>query len=132
MNAAALPVPASTFTLPLAGFKQVYDCADVEEALQEIRPGQNDALADTYHRMLRVGGFVSTKYPAETCACESRPRHCEDYWHGHQSQYRGITDFLEHAVDGDHAEYPPDARGQAGNVLFVDDQIEQMRHVIRH
>ncbi len=57
MNAAALPVPASIpFSLPLAGYKQVYDCADVEEAMNEIRPGQNDALMDTYQKMLRVGG----------------------------------------------------------------------------
>jgi ATP-dependent Lon protease len=57
MNTAALPVPASVpFTLPLAGYKQVYDCADVEEAMQEIRPGQNDALLDTYQKMLRIGG----------------------------------------------------------------------------
>jgi len=57
MNAAAFPVPATMpFTLPLAGFKQVYDCGDVEEAMNEIRSGQNDALKDTYQRMLRVGG----------------------------------------------------------------------------
>jgi ATP-dependent Lon protease len=57
MNAAALPVPAAMpFAIPLAGYKQVYDCGDVEEALNEIKQGQNDALKDTYQRMLRAGG----------------------------------------------------------------------------
>src|SRR5450432_724712 len=42
MNAAALPVPLATpFAIPLAGYKQVYDCGDVEEALNEIKQGQN-------------------------------------------------------------------------------------------
>lgn len=57
MTAAALPVPAAMpFAIPLAGFKQVYDCGDVEEALNELKGSQNDALKDTYQRMLRAGG----------------------------------------------------------------------------
>ena len=59
MTAAALPVPALPgigFSIPIAGFKRVYDCADVEEAIGDIKPGQNDALRDTYERMLKAGG----------------------------------------------------------------------------
>lgn len=59
MTAAALPVPALPgigFSIPIAGFKRVYDCADVEDAIGDIKPGQNDALRDTYERMLKVGG----------------------------------------------------------------------------
>ena len=59
MTAAALPVPALPgigFSIPIAGFKRVYDCADVEDAISDIKPGQNDALRDTYERMLKAGG----------------------------------------------------------------------------
>lgn len=59
MTAAALPVPALPgigFSIPIAGFKRVYDCADVEDAIGDIKPGQNDALRDTYERMLKAGG----------------------------------------------------------------------------
>jgi ATP-dependent Lon protease len=59
MSAAALPVPAVSgirFSIPIAGYKRVYDCADVEDAMTEIKPGQNDALRDTYERMLKAGG----------------------------------------------------------------------------
>ena len=59
MTAAALPVPVAPgigFSIPIAGFKRVYDCADVEEAIGDIKPGQNDALRDTYERMLKAGG----------------------------------------------------------------------------
>ncbi len=59
MNAVALPVPAASgsgFSIPIAGYKRVYDCADVEGAMAEIKPGQNDALRGTYERMLKAGG----------------------------------------------------------------------------
>jgi ATP-dependent Lon protease len=59
MTAVALPVPAGSgrgFSIPVAGFKRVYDCSDVEEAMAEIKPGQNDALRDTYEKMLKAGG----------------------------------------------------------------------------
>ena len=59
MSAVALPVPTtpgSGFSIPIAGYKRVYDCADVEGAMAEIKSGQNDALRDTYERMLKAGG----------------------------------------------------------------------------
>jgi ATP-dependent Lon protease len=58
MTAAPLPVPVHSgtgFSIPIAGYKRVYDCADVEEAMAEIRQGQNDALRDTYEKMLKAG-----------------------------------------------------------------------------
>ncbi len=71
MNTAAFPVPAAMpFAIPLAGFKQVYDCGDVEEALNEIRQGQNDALKDTYERMLRAGGNRFAVKPSSLPAME--------------------------------------------------------------
>ena len=59
MSAASLPVLATSnagFSIPIAGYKRVYDCADVEDAIGEIKPGQNDVLRDTYEKMLKAGG----------------------------------------------------------------------------
>jgi ATP-dependent Lon protease len=51
---ASLPVP--TTSLPLAGFKDVYDTAAVERALQDLSPSASDALRALYEKMLRLGG----------------------------------------------------------------------------
>ena len=59
MSAATLPVstmPSAGFSIPIAGYKRIYDCADVEGAMAEIKLGQNDALRDTYEKMLKAGG----------------------------------------------------------------------------
>jgi ATP-dependent Lon protease len=50
----SLPVPAAT--IPLAGFKDVYDTGAVERALQELPPSANEALRALYEKMLRLGG----------------------------------------------------------------------------
>jgi ATP-dependent Lon protease len=47
---------AAGMAIPVAGYKRVYDCAQVEDALSEISAGQNDALRDTYEKMLKAGG----------------------------------------------------------------------------
>jgi ATP-dependent Lon protease len=51
---APLPVPAAT--IPVAGFKDVYDVAAVEKALQDLPQSANEALRALYEKMLRVGG----------------------------------------------------------------------------
>jgi len=51
---ASLPVP--TATIPVAGFKDVYNVAAVEKALQDLPPSANEALRALYEKMLRVGG----------------------------------------------------------------------------
>jgi len=51
---AALPVP--TAPIPVAGFKDVYDVAAVEKALQELPQSASDALRTLYEKMLRLGG----------------------------------------------------------------------------
>jgi ATP-dependent Lon protease len=56
---ATLPVPVASvsgFSIPIAGFKRVYDVTEVQEALGEIQGTQNDALKDTYQKMLKAGG----------------------------------------------------------------------------
>src|SRR5262245_56412546 len=49
----SLPIPA---TIPVAGFKDVYDTAAVERALQDLPPSASEALRALYEKMLRLGG----------------------------------------------------------------------------
>ena len=51
---ALLPVP--TASIPVAGFKDVYNIAAVEKALQDLPQSANEALRALYEKMLRVGG----------------------------------------------------------------------------
>jgi len=50
----SLPVPSPT--IPVAGFKDVYDTAAVEKALQDLPPSSSEALRGLYEKMLRLGG----------------------------------------------------------------------------
>jgi len=50
----SLPVPSPT--IPVAGFKDVYDTAAVEKALQDLPPSSSEALRALYEKMLRLGG----------------------------------------------------------------------------
>ena len=50
----SLPVPSPT--IPVAGFKDVYDTAAVERALQDLPASANEALRALYEKMLRLGG----------------------------------------------------------------------------
>jgi len=49
-----LPVPSPS--IPVAGFKDVYDTTAVEKALKDLPPSANDALRALYEKMLRLGG----------------------------------------------------------------------------
>ena len=48
--------PAPSAPLPVAGFKDIYDLAAVEKALQELPQSANEALRALYEKMLRLGG----------------------------------------------------------------------------
>ncbi len=50
--------------IPLAGFKDVYDVANVDRALQEMAPSANEALRNTYEKMLKAGGSRLTVKPS--------------------------------------------------------------------
>jgi len=50
----SLPVPSPT--IPVAGFKDVYDTSAVEKALQDLPPSSSEALRALYEKMLRLGG----------------------------------------------------------------------------
>ena len=74
MTATALTVratPDGGFSIPIAGYKQVYDCADVEDAMEEIKPGHNDALRDTYQKMLKTGGNRFSVKPSSLPAMDA-------------------------------------------------------------
>ena len=51
---ASLPVPSAS--IPVAGFKDVYEVTAVEKALQELPQSASEALRSLYEKMLRVGG----------------------------------------------------------------------------
>ncbi len=42
--------------ITIAGFRQIYSTSRVEARLDELPPGANEALKDTYERMLKAGG----------------------------------------------------------------------------
>ena len=54
--AAIATLPVSSASIPVAGFKDVYDISAVEKALQELPQSANEALRALYEKMLRVGG----------------------------------------------------------------------------
>lgn len=54
--AASAPLPVPMASIPVAGFKDVYNVAAVEKALQDLPPSANEALRALYEKMLRVGG----------------------------------------------------------------------------
>ena len=61
----AKPSPQSKpVSIPIAGFKDVYDVPAVEKALQELPPTANEALRAVYEKMLRLGGQRFTVKPS--------------------------------------------------------------------
>src|SRR3989442_14931550 len=55
---------SATVTIPIAGFKDVYEVPTVEKALQELPPAANEALRAVYEKMLRLGGQRFTVKPS--------------------------------------------------------------------
>src|ERR1700694_2710993 len=55
---------SANVTIPIAGFKDVYDVPAVEKALQELSPTANEALRALYEKMLRLGGQRFTVKPS--------------------------------------------------------------------
>ncbi|HEX9432526.1 MAG TPA: AAA family ATPase [Burkholderiales bacterium] len=62
---------SATVTIPIAGFKDVYDVPAVEKALQDLAPSANDALRAVYEKMLRLGGQRFTVKPSALPEMES-------------------------------------------------------------
>jgi len=55
---------SASVTIPIAGFKDVYDVSGVEKALQELSPTASEALRAVYEKMLRLGGQRFTVKPS--------------------------------------------------------------------
>jgi ATP-dependent Lon protease len=55
---------SATVTIPIAGFKDVYEVPAVEKALQDLSPSANEALRAIYEKMLRLGGQRFTVKPS--------------------------------------------------------------------
>ena len=58
-------------TIPIAGFKDVYEVPAVEKALQDLSPSANEALRAVYEKMLRLGGQRFTVKPSALPEMES-------------------------------------------------------------
>ncbi|TMG77464.1 MAG: AAA family ATPase [Betaproteobacteria bacterium] len=57
-------------SIPIGGFKDVYDVAEVDRALQELSASANDALKSTYEKMIKAGGTRLTVKPSGIPAME--------------------------------------------------------------
>src|SRR2546430_8360351 len=57
---------SASVTIPIAGFKDVYDVPSVEKALQDLSPTANEALRALYEKMLRLGGQRFTVKPSRS------------------------------------------------------------------
>jgi ATP-dependent Lon protease len=57
-------------SIPIAGFKDVYDVGTVEKALTELSPSANEALRTLYEKMVRLGGQRFTVKPSALPAME--------------------------------------------------------------
>lgn len=58
-------------SIPLGGFKDVYDIGEVDRALQELPASANEALKSTYEKMLKAGGTRLTVKPSGIPAMEA-------------------------------------------------------------
>jgi ATP-dependent Lon protease len=55
---------SANVSIPIAGFKDVYQVGDVEKALHELPASANEALRAVYEKMLRLGGQRFTVKPS--------------------------------------------------------------------
>jgi ATP-dependent Lon protease len=55
---------SDSVSIPIAGFKDVYDVPRVEKALHDLPAGANEALRALYEKMLRLGGQRFTVKPS--------------------------------------------------------------------
>src|SRR5438445_5925315 len=55
---------SASVTIPIAGFKDVYDVPSVEKALQELSPGANEARRAIYEKSVLLGGQRFTVKPS--------------------------------------------------------------------
>ena len=95
---------ASAMSIPIAGFKDVYDVSNVERALQELPASANDALKSIYEKMLKAGGSRFTVKPSGVPAMESLYEELPNF--------RPVLDDIKKHIalcadSSDHMELPP-------------------------
>jgi len=94
----------SAMSIPIAGFKDVYDVSDVERALQELPASANEALKSVYEKMIRAGGSRFTVKPSGVPAMESLYEELPNF-------SAVLDDIKKHialcADSRDHMELPP-------------------------
>ena len=61
---------SANVSIPIAGFKDVYDVGTVEKALTELSPSANEALRTLYEKMVRLGGQRFAVKPSALPAME--------------------------------------------------------------
>jgi len=61
---------STAVSIPIAGFKDVYDVGAVDRALQELPASASEALKTTYEKMLKAGGTRLTVKPSGIPAME--------------------------------------------------------------
>lgn len=92
---------STSVTIPIAGFKDVYDVPAVEKALQELSPSSNEALRAIYEKMLRLGGQRFTVKPSALpemeALCQELPNFTEvlDDIRKHLALCVGSNDSIE-------------------------------------
>src|SRR5258708_8459021 len=95
---------SATVTIPIAGFKDVYDVPAVEKALQDLAPSANEALRAIYEKMLRLGGQRFTVKPSALPEMESLFEELPNF----TAVLEGIRKLLALCVDSnDWIELPP-------------------------
>jgi len=62
---------SDSVAIPIAGFRDVYDVAAVEKALNELSPNSNEALRALYEKMVRLGGQRFTVKPSALPAMQA-------------------------------------------------------------
>jgi ATP-dependent Lon protease len=62
---------AADVTISIAGFKDVYDIAQIEQALEELPPSANEALRATYEKMIKAGAARLAVKPASLPAMDA-------------------------------------------------------------
>ncbi len=58
-------------SIPIAGFRDVYQVTDVDKALQELPPSANESLRAIYEKMMRLGGQRFTVKPSTMPAMDA-------------------------------------------------------------
>src|SRR5437879_215765 len=99
---------SASVTIPIAGFKDVYDVPSVEKALQELSPTANEALRALYEKMLRLGGQRFTVKPSALPEMETLFEELPNF----AEALEDIRKHLALCIDSDDSvELPPDASG---------------------